>query len=68
MGKKVLKYSEALAELNSILEDMESETIEVDDLAEKVKRASELIQLCRAKLDTTEAEVKKIVKEFEEKK
>jgi len=68
MGKKVLKYSEALAELNAILEDMESETIEVDDLAEKVARASELISLCRAKLDTTEAQVKKIVKEFEEKK
>jgi exodeoxyribonuclease VII small subunit len=68
MGKKVLKYSESLAELNTILEDMESETIEVDDLTEKVKRASELIQLCRSKLDSTELEVKKIVKEFEEKK
>ena len=68
MGKKILKYSEALAELNAILEDMESETIEVDDLTAKVARASELITLCRSKLDNTEMEVKKIVKEFEEKK
>lgn len=68
MSKKTLKYAEAITELNAILDDLEAETIDVDELAEKVKRAVELIKLCREKLNATELEVKKIVKEFEEDK
>ncbi len=65
MGKKAIKYSEAVGELNAILEDLESEKIDVDELSEKVKRAVELIKLCREKIETTELEVRKIVKEFD---
>lgn len=65
MGKKSFKYSQALEELNNILVDLESERIDVDELSLKVKRAVELIDLCRERIEKTEAEVKKIVKEFE---
>ncbi|MFH1768897.1 MAG: exodeoxyribonuclease VII small subunit [Candidatus Omnitrophota bacterium] len=66
MGKKTLKYSEAMDELNQILEDLQSERIDLDDLSAKVKRATELIRLCKDKIKNTEMEVTKIVKEFEQ--
>jgi len=65
MGKKTVKYSEAVEELNEILSELESERVDVDDVAVKVKKAIELIKLCREKITNTELEVEKIVKEFE---
>ena len=65
MSKKAIKYSEAVEELNGILSELESENIDVDDVAQKVKKAVELIKLCREKITNTELEVGKIVKEFE---
>jgi exodeoxyribonuclease VII small subunit len=58
-------YKEALEEIESIVEEIENETVDVDVLAEKVKRAAFLIKYCKAKLKTTDSEVKKILKEFE---
>ena len=52
--KEDLSYTAAMAELTSIAEAMENETISVDDLSQKVKRAQELIAFCQAKLKTTE--------------
>jgi exodeoxyribonuclease VII small subunit len=63
--KKDIKYSDAIEELSAILEDLESEKIDVDDVTVKVKRAVELIKVCREKIERTELEVKKIVKEFD---
>ena len=68
MSKKAIRYNEAISELNSILEGLESERIDVDEVSLKVKRAIELIRLCREKIAKTELEVKKIVKEFEAEK
>ncbi|MFH1519876.1 MAG: exodeoxyribonuclease VII small subunit [Candidatus Omnitrophota bacterium] len=65
MGKKSIKYSEAVEELNEILSGLESERVDVDDVAVKVKKAIELIKLCRERIEKTELEVIKIVKEFE---
>ncbi len=65
MGKKEIKYTEAVEELNAILEDLEAERISVDEVSLKTKRAVELIRLCREKIEAAELEVSKIVKEFE---
>ena len=65
MPKKEPTYSKAMQELESIIEEIESESIEVDTLAEKVKRASHLIGLCRGKLRDTEGEVKKVLDSLE---
>lgn len=65
MGKKLLRYNEAVDELNEILSDLQSERIDVDELSTKVKRAIELIRICKDKINKTEMEVVKIVKEFE---
>jgi exodeoxyribonuclease VII small subunit len=65
MAKKKLKYSEAVQELDAILKDIEDESVDVDVLAEKVKRATELISFCRNTLKSTEVEVKKVLSEFD---
>lgn len=58
---KALKYSTAMAELEAIAAAMENETISVDDLSEKVKRAQELIAFCQAKLKSTDDDVRKVL-------
>ncbi|MCM8788011.1 MAG: exodeoxyribonuclease VII small subunit [Candidatus Omnitrophica bacterium] len=65
MTKKTIKYSQAIEELNNILEDLEGERIDVDEVSAKIKRAIELIKFCRQKIENTELEVRNIVKEFE---
>jgi exodeoxyribonuclease VII small subunit len=60
-----LTYEVALAELTAISKEIESETISVDELASKVKRASELIEFCQTKLKNTEEEVNKIISRME---
>lgn len=62
-----LSYEEAYAELALIAKDIENETVSVDILAEKVKRASDLITICQAKLKSTETEVNKIISQMEQK-
>ena len=59
------KYSDAIEEIESIVEEIESETVDVDVLTEKVKRATYLIKLCKGKLRETDKEVKSILKEFD---
>ena len=62
------KYTEAFEELQELVSDMEDGNISVDELAEKVKRATVLIRVCKAKLSATEGDVQKILKELEEDK
>ena len=64
MSKKPLKYQDAVGELNEILEDLQQENVDVDELSIKVKRATELITLCKEKIQKTELEVKNILKKF----
>lgn len=63
---RTLSYKEAVEELETIVQEIENETVDVDVLTEKVKRATFLIKLCKKKLRETDKEVKKILKEFEE--
>lgn len=63
--KETLTYEAAYAELTAIAKEIENETISVDVLATKVKRASELITFCQTKLKSTESEVNKIISQME---
>ena len=60
-----MNYETAYAELQQITRDIESEAVSVDVLAEKVKRASELIEFCQSKLRSTEQEVNNIIRQME---
>lgn len=54
-------YEDAFAELQQIVADMESGDIDIDRLSEKIKRASELMAVCKAKLTSTEEEVQQLL-------
>jgi exodeoxyribonuclease VII small subunit len=58
-------YRQAIREIESILGKIEKQDLDVDELAEKLKRVNELIRLCKKKLFTAEKEVEKILKEME---
>ena len=58
-------YTEAFEELQQIVSDIEDGEISVDELSVRVKRASELIKICKAKLSSTEEDVNEILKELE---
>ena len=60
-----MTYTAAFDELQQIVADMEDGEITVDDLAVKVKRAAELIKICKLKLTSTEEDVNAILKELE---
>lgn len=59
-----IDYAEAIEELEKILKELESDKVNVDRLAEQVKRASELISVCREKINTAKLEVEKVVAEL----
>jgi exodeoxyribonuclease VII small subunit len=58
-------YAAAFDELQIIVSEIESGEISVDELSEKVKRATALIRICKLKLTTTEENVNKILKDIE---
>jgi exodeoxyribonuclease VII small subunit len=64
-NEKEIKYTAAFEELQQIVEEIESGEISVDELSEKVKRASVLIAVCKQKLFKTEDDVNQILKELE---
>ena len=59
--KKGPSYEEAMAEIECILAKFRSEEMSVDDLAAQVKRATELIALCKERLLKAEEDVKKVL-------
>ena len=54
-------YSDALDELQSIVSEIESGDIAVDELTQRIARASELLQVCKTKLSASEEEVEKLL-------
>jgi exodeoxyribonuclease VII small subunit len=60
-------YTDALNELNEIAKAIDNESIPLDELSAKVKRASELIAFCKKRLRETEDDVKKILSDFDKK-
>ncbi len=65
MTKKVQKYGEAIGEIEEIINQIESNELDIDNLTEKIRRASELLKFCKEKLHATENEVKKIIEDLE---
>lgn len=59
-------FREAMEELETILQRIEGEEIDIDRLAEELRRASTLLDLCRKKIRKAEVEVTQIVQSLEE--
>ena len=60
-----INYKTAIKEIEEIVSQLEDNTLDIDDLSEKVKRVSTLISFCKSKLKTTEEEVAKILESIE---
>ena len=60
---KEIKYEAALAELQAIVRKMENDELDIDQMSDQLKRAQELIKLCKDKLTKTDEEIKKILAE-----
>ena len=58
-------YAQAFEELQRIVSEIEEGHISVDELSEKVKRAAQLISICKTKLSTTEEDVNRILKDLD---
>lgn len=65
MNKKKGTYKEAISEIEEILAQIENNELDVDELSEKVKRVSLLINTCKDKLKNTEEEIEKILREMD---
>ena len=59
-------FAAAMAELEAILSRIEAEEIDVDALAAELRRAAQLLEVCRAKIRRAEAEVTQIVQQLAE--
>lgn len=61
---KDLPYAAAVEELEAILDGLEGDDLDVDHLADEVRRAAELIRECRQRIAATRFEVQRIVTEL----
>jgi len=61
-----LSFREAMEELEGILERIEGEEIDIDRLAEELRRAAQLLDVCRGKIRKAEVEVTQIVQSLEQ--
>lgn len=63
MKEKSITYDHAYTELHQILSDLQQSETSVEELTQKIKRASELISICKTKLRNTEKEIQKLLQE-----
>lgn len=63
MVRKDLKYEEAIATLEQIVARMENNELDLDTMSEELKKAKQLIKLCKDKLTKTDQEIRKIINE-----
>ena len=52
-----ISYSQALAELQKIVETLQNPGCDVDKMVALTSRAAELLKLCRSRLTTTEEQL-----------
>ena len=65
-ASSTLDYASAVAELDEILTELEDEALNVDILADRVRRASELITFCRSRITSARTQVEQIVADLEQ--
>ena len=56
-----VNYEEAVHQLENIVEKMERGELDVDSMVSQLKRAQELVKLCKKKLKHTDDEIQKLL-------
>ena len=64
-GGNDISYAEAQAELDAILHELDGDEVDVDVLGARVRRAAELLRLCRSRIAAARFEVEQVVGELE---
>jgi exodeoxyribonuclease VII small subunit len=65
MTERETGYTEALAELEGILDELDGDEVDVDVLGSRVRRAAELLRLCRDRIASARFDVEQVVAELE---
>jgi exodeoxyribonuclease VII small subunit len=65
MTDQEIGYAEALAELEGILDELDGDEVDVDVLGSRVRRAAELLRLCRDRIASARFDVEQVVAELE---
>lgn len=65
MKEEKRSYSEAIARLDEILEDIDQSKVPIDVLAERVVEAAGLLKRCKSVLTETEAKVKDVLQDLD---
>jgi exodeoxyribonuclease VII small subunit len=66
MSKTEISYKDAVKEIEEIISKIESGELNVDQLTDKVKRVSLLLDICRKKLKTVDEEISRIIEGMKE--
>ncbi len=53
-----MKYEEAIKELEKIVNQIESGEMDIDNICEDIKKAQEIIKMCKDKLTKAEDSIK----------
>lgn len=61
---KDMTYEQAVAELESIVQKMQSADCNIDRLADYTRRSLALLRYCKEKLTRTDAEIKRCLEEL----
>lgn len=64
MSEEEISYTAAHEELQEIVSEIETSRVNIDELDVKIKRASELLKICKDKLFKTEQNVQEILEEI----
>jgi exodeoxyribonuclease VII small subunit len=58
-------YAQALDELDAILRELESSDVDVDRLADRVARATELIGICRERIGRARLRIDEVIADLD---
>jgi len=64
-GSRTIGYASAVAELEAILAELEGDAVDVDRLGSQVRRAAELIRVCRERVGNARIDIERVVADLE---
>lgn len=60
-----MTYESAYKELKEVMDSLESESTKIDEIEIKLKRATELLEFCKSKLNDVEMNVDELLKRLD---
>lgn len=63
MNQEQMKYEEAVSRLEEIVKKMENDELDIDQMAQQLKEAQQLIRLCKDRLTKVDADIKAVMDE-----